>query len=56
MDKATLEMARTAMKDRNNKAQDIAKRLGITTTTLYDYVNGDGSLKEKGAKLIQGFL
>jgi len=53
MDRATLKMASTAMKDRNNKAQDIAKKLGITTTTLYDYVNGDGSLKEKGTRVIQ---
>lgn len=52
MDKSTLKMAMTAMSDRNTKAQDIAKKLGITTTTLYDYINGDGSLKEKGYKII----
>jgi len=28
-----------------------AKKLGITTTTLYMYVNGDGSLKEEGKKV-----
>jgi biotin operon repressor len=32
---------------------DIAKKLGITTTTLYDYINGDGSLKEKGYKIMK---
>lgn len=52
MDKSTLKMAMTAMSDRNTKAQDVAKRLGITTTTLYDYINGDGSLKEKGYKIM----
>ena len=31
----------------------LAKRLNVTTTTLYTYVNGDGSLKEAGAKLLQ---
>ncbi|MFT7088076.1 MAG: DNA invertase Pin-like site-specific DNA recombinase [Rickettsiales bacterium] len=52
MDKQAIQMASTAMKDRNSKAQDVAKKLGITTTTLYDYINGDGSLKEKGYKLM----
>lgn len=52
MDKATLKMAMNAMSDQKAVARDIAKRLGITTTTLYDYVNGDGSLKEKGYKIM----
>ena len=52
MDKSTLKMAMSAMSDQKAVARDIAKRLGITTTTLYDYVNGDGSLKEKGHKII----
>lgn len=51
MDQATLKMAMTAMSDQSAIAKDIATRLGITTTTLYDYVNGDGSLKEKGFKI-----
>jgi AcrR family transcriptional regulator len=33
-------------------AADVAKRLGITTSTLYAYVNGDGSLKEAGQALL----
>ncbi len=37
---------RMAMADPNAKAQLVAKELGITTTTLYDYVNGDGSPKK----------
>ncbi len=46
------KMAVTAMGDQNNTAQDVAKQLGITTNTLYDYVNGDGTLKEKGHPIL----
>lgn len=52
MDAATLKMAIAAMTDRSSVASDIAKRLGITTTTLYQYINGDGSPKEKAAKIL----
>lgn len=52
MDKASLNMAMAAMADYKSVATDVAKRLGITTTTLYMYVNGDGSPKEAGAKLL----
>lgn len=52
MDKATLRMAMSAVSDKNALASDIAKRLGITTTTLYKYVNGDGSLKAASEKII----
>ncbi len=52
MTKTTLQMAMTAMADRNSVAADVAKRLGITTTTLYAYVNGDGSPKELGQALL----
>lgn len=48
----TLKMAMNAMSDPKSNASNIAKTLGITTTTLYDYVNGDGSAKEKGQKLL----
>lgn len=33
-------------------AEEVAKRLGITTTTLYAYVNGDDSLKASGQALL----
>ena len=36
----------------NTVVQDLAKRLGITTSTLYMYVNGDGSVKDPGQKLL----
>lgn len=52
MDRATLTMAMTAMADPKTNAGDIAKRLGITTTTLYAYINGDGSLKAAGQAIL----
>lgn len=33
-------------------AMDIAKRLNISTATLYTYVNGDGSLKAMGEQVL----
>lgn len=53
MDEHTIKMAMAAMSDRNSVAHEVAKRLNVTTTTLYTYVNGDGSLKEAGSKLLQ---
>lgn len=47
-----LKMAMAAMSNPQSVAADVAKRLGITTTTLYAYVNGDGSLKEAGQVLM----
>lgn len=52
MDKDTVKMAAAALADPTSIARDVANRLGITTTTLYVYVNGDGSLKEPGFKLL----
>ncbi len=52
MDAPTIKMAMAAMADQKNQAHEIAKRLGITTTSLYSYVNGDGSLKEAGKKVM----
>lgn len=52
MDRATLTMAMTAMADPKANAGDVAKRLGITTTTLYAYINGDGSLKAAGQAIL----
>ena len=46
----THKMAVTAMSDQQSVAADVAKQLGITTTRLYAYVNGNGhgSLKKQG--------
>ena len=52
VDRAMLQMAMTAMAARETNAQDLARRLGITTTTLYMYVNGDGTVKAPGQKLL----
>ena len=52
MDKATLKMAMSAMSSTESQAKEVAKRLGMTTTTLYVYVNGDGTPKELGQKLL----
>jgi hypothetical protein len=40
------------MADPKANAGDTAKRLGITTTTLYAYLNGDGSLKAAGQAIL----
>jgi DNA invertase Pin-like site-specific DNA recombinase len=53
MDRTTLTMAMTAMADPKANASEVARRLGITTTTLYFYVNGDGSLKQAGQELLK---
>ena len=47
-----LRMAMNAMASRETNAQELARRLGITTTTLYAYVNGDGTVKAPGQKLL----
>ncbi|AIK96313.1 recombinase family protein [Candidatus Odyssella acanthamoebae] len=52
MDIHLLKMAMAAMQDQEAVAQDVAKRLGITTPTLYMYVNGDGTPKEAGQRLL----
>lgn len=52
MDIATLRMAMAAMSDPKLIASEVAKRLNITTATLYSYVNSDGSLKSAGFKLL----
>ncbi|WP_314376154.1 recombinase family protein [Sphingomonas paucimobilis] len=54
MDRATLTMAMAAMSDRGAVAAEVARRLGITTTTLYYYVNGDGSPKAPGQAVLDG--
>lgn len=52
MDAQLLKMAMHAMSDKTAVAKDLAEKLGITTTTLYYYVNGDGTVKEPGQKLL----
>jgi DNA invertase Pin-like site-specific DNA recombinase len=52
MTATTLKMAMTAMAESGSQAKKVASRLGITTSTLYAYVNGDGSPKELGQRLL----
>ncbi len=54
MDRATLSMAMAAMSDPKSNATEVAKRLSLTTTTLYAYVNGDGSPKAAGQAVLDG--
>lgn len=54
MDRATVMMAMAAMADQKANAIEVARRLGVTTTTLYAYVNGDGTLKQAGTQIMSG--
>ena len=54
MNRATLLMAMAAMRDPAAVGAEVAKRLGITTTTLYAYVNGDGTAKALGQAVLDG--
>ena len=40
------------MADRKPNPHDFAKRSGTTATTLHRYVNGDGTVKVLGQKLL----
>ena len=46
MTPSKIRMAMAAMSDPNAKSYLVAEEMGITTTTLYDYINGDGSPKK----------
>lgn len=52
MTAATLKMAMVALANPNNNVTDVARRLGLTRTTLYVYLNGDGSVKAIGQRLL----
>ena len=52
MDKSVLQMAMAALSDPSAVASDVAKKLGITTTTLYSYVNGDGTPKSPATAIL----
>ena len=54
MGRATLIMAMAAMVGRTTVAAEVAKHLKLTTTTLYTYVNGDGTPKAAGQALLDG--
>jgi DNA-binding phage protein len=52
MTKAALRMAMAAMANREANATEVAQHLGIARTTLYLYLNGDGSPKALGQALL----
>ena len=52
MDASALRIAIATMSDPKSVASEVAKKLNITTATLYSYVNGDDSLKQRGEKLL----
>lgn len=49
-------MAMTAMAAPGSHPKEVARQLGMTTTTLYTYINGDGSLKEPSQRLLDEHL
>ena len=53
MDVTMLKMAMSAMEDKKSIAMEVARHLSITTTTLYAYINGDGTPKELGVRLLE---
>jgi DNA invertase Pin-like site-specific DNA recombinase len=53
MDAKSVQIAMSLMKDQSMSATEVARRLGISATTLYAHVNGDGSAKERGQNLLQ---
>jgi resolvase-like protein len=52
MTQEALQTAMAAMRAQTTSARTVARRLGINTTTLYMYVNRDGSLKQAGQALL----
>jgi DNA invertase Pin-like site-specific DNA recombinase len=53
MDRVMLQMLMEAMKNPEAYAKAVAQRLNISTATLYSYVNGDGTPKEAGLRLLR---
>ena len=52
MTRAKLRMAMAMMADRPNAAAELAEQLGVSTSTLYAYVDGEGRPKPRAAKLL----
>ena len=51
MDWATVMMMVVTRVDQKANVVEVVYRLGIITTTLYAYVNGDGPLKSEGKQV-----
>jgi DNA-binding CsgD family transcriptional regulator len=52
MTPAKLRTAMTMMADRSNIAGEVAEQLGISVSTLYAYVDGEGRAKLRARKLL----
>lgn len=52
MTRAKLRTAMVMMADRRNVASDVAEQLGISISTLYAYVDGEGRPKSRPIKLL----
>ena len=52
MTRAKLRTAMTMMADRNNIAGEVAEQLGISVSTLYAYVDGEGRAKPRARALL----
>lgn len=53
MDAGKVRIAAAALTDRTAIAAEVARNLSVSTTTLYTYVNGDGTLKEPGRRALE---
>jgi DNA invertase Pin-like site-specific DNA recombinase len=54
MTRAKLRTAMTMMADRSNIAGEVAEQLGISVSTLYAYIDGEGRPKPRARKLLGG--
>jgi DNA invertase Pin-like site-specific DNA recombinase len=54
MTPTALRMIMAALADRTTNATAVAQSLGLNRTTLYLYVNGDGTPKARGQALLTG--
>ena len=52
MTKEALRTAMAALSDRTTSVRTVARRLGVPPTTLYMYINRDGSLKQAGQAVL----
>ncbi len=52
MTRAKLRIAMAMMADRSNAASGVAEQLGVSTSTLYAYVDGKGQPKLRACKLL----
>ncbi len=52
MTRSKLRAAMTMMADRTNVASDVAGQLGVSLSTLYAYVDGEGRPKPRASKLL----